>query len=366
MANIRVDLNETIKDGSAIMFRSPVDCSAITGLIVYYVAENGAGTSKEFVLADAHGHNVGDIDHLFAENAVVKVILDVTVGMAYVQNADTNAYIERTFIKTVNGAFPDKNGNVEIEVADRLCIIDATNGWDSIDQTFSEIQEAYDAGRVLVLNIAGHTFDLVSADNSFVFERYYVEGNKDEGFKLVTDSCSLEEDIIFHVPRASVIDIPTNEYVNELVKTALKGADSVCVIDATNGWDSIDQTFSEIQEAYDAGRVLVLNIAGHTFDLVSADNSFVFERYYVEGTNLVVDRCSLEEDVIFHVPRASVIAMSGEGGGGAGIHIGPNPPDDTSKLWIDTDDETADELPTDDHINELIDAKLGVIENGTY
>ena len=259
MANIRVDLNETIKDGSAIMFRSPVDCSAITGLIVYYVAENGAGTSKEFVLADAHGHNVGDIDHLFAENAVVKVILDVTVGMAYVQNADTNAYIERTFIKTVNGAFPDKNGNVEIEVADRLCIIDATNGW-----------------------------------------------------------------------------------------------------------DSIDQTFSEIQEAYDAGRVLVLNIAGHTFDLVSADNSFVFERYYVEGTNLVVDRCSLEEDVIFHVPRASVIAMSGEGGGGAGIHIGPNPPDDTSKLWIDTDDETADELPTDDHINELIDAKLGVIENGTY
>ena len=75
MANIRVDLNETIKDGSAIMFRSPVDCSAITGLIVYY---DNASASKEFVLADAHGHNVGDIDHLFTENVVVKVILDVT------------------------------------------------------------------------------------------------------------------------------------------------------------------------------------------------------------------------------------------------------------------------------------------------
>ena len=116
MANIRVDLNDTIKDGSEIVFRSPVDCSAITGLVVYYAAENGAAASKEFVLADAHGHNVGDIDHLFAENVVVKVILDVTAGMAYVQNADTNAYIERTFVKTVNGVSPDENGNVEIAV----------------------------------------------------------------------------------------------------------------------------------------------------------------------------------------------------------------------------------------------------------
>ena len=114
MANIRVDLNETIKDGSAIMFRSPVDCSAITGLIVYY---DNASASKEFVLADAHGHNVGDIDHLFTENVVVKVILDVTAGMAYVQNADTNAYIERTFVKSVNGVTPDEKGNVEITVS---------------------------------------------------------------------------------------------------------------------------------------------------------------------------------------------------------------------------------------------------------
>ena len=185
MANIRVDLNKTIKDGSAIMFRSPVDCSAITGLIVYYVAEDGAGTSKEFVLADAHGHNVGDIDHLFAENAVVKVILDVTAGMAYVQNADTNAYIERTFIKTGN-----------------LCIIDATNGWSSIDKTYEEIQAAYAAGKTLVLYSGGQTYNLVKADNGFVFERYYVEGTK-----LVIGRCSLEEDMIFHLDRASVIEL---------------------------------------------------------------------------------------------------------------------------------------------------------------
>jgi lysophospholipase L1-like esterase len=83
----------------------------VTGLIIYH---NGGKT--EFAFADAHGNNVGDIDHLFAENAVVKVILDVTTSMAFVQNADTNAYIERTFVKSVNGQAPDEKGNVEIEI----------------------------------------------------------------------------------------------------------------------------------------------------------------------------------------------------------------------------------------------------------
>ena len=88
--NIRVDLNAPIRDGAEVVFRSPVDCSQITGLKVNY-----NGESKEFKLADAHGNNVGYIDHLFAENVVVKVILDVTTGMAFVQNADTNAYLEQ-------------------------------------------------------------------------------------------------------------------------------------------------------------------------------------------------------------------------------------------------------------------------------
>ena len=94
MSNIRVDVEYTIVDGSEIKFRSPVDCSAIAGLIVYYPGADGNTTSKVFAIADSHGNNVGDIPHLFAENVVVKVILDVTNGMAFVQNADTNAYLE--------------------------------------------------------------------------------------------------------------------------------------------------------------------------------------------------------------------------------------------------------------------------------
>ena len=107
--NIRVDLTTPIRDGMEVKFRSPEDCSQVTGLIVY-----SGNDSKEFMFADAHGENVGDIDHLFAEGAVVKVILDITTSKAFVQNADTNAYIERTFIKSVNGVGPDENGNVTV------------------------------------------------------------------------------------------------------------------------------------------------------------------------------------------------------------------------------------------------------------
>lgn len=99
--NIRVDLSYPIKDGTEVVFRSPIDCSDVTGLKVYYIGDNGLAESKEFVLADAHGNNVGCIPHLFAENVVVKVILDVTTSMAFVQNADTNAYLEGRFAEAV-------------------------------------------------------------------------------------------------------------------------------------------------------------------------------------------------------------------------------------------------------------------------
>ena len=124
MANIRVDVNYTIKDGSKIVFRSPVDCSAITGLVVYYPAEDGTAASREFVLADAHGHDVGDIDHLFAENVIVKVILDVTAGMAYVQNADTNAYLEGR----LDGMLPRKE--LPAAVSDALAQAKASGEFD--------------------------------------------------------------------------------------------------------------------------------------------------------------------------------------------------------------------------------------------
>ena len=112
MSNIIVDFNAPIQDGTEVVFRSPVDCSQITGLKVNY-----SGGSQEFMLADAHGNNVGDIDHLFAGNVVVKVILDVTTGMAFVQNPDTNSYLEYRFGMLADSIVCEASGS-KITLAD--------------------------------------------------------------------------------------------------------------------------------------------------------------------------------------------------------------------------------------------------------
>lgn len=94
MPKIRVDLEAAVVNGQALTFKSPADCSQITGLIIYY-PEGNTTTSKTFKFVDAHGVDVGNSTiSLFAENALVKVVLDVDHGKAYVQNADTNAYLE--------------------------------------------------------------------------------------------------------------------------------------------------------------------------------------------------------------------------------------------------------------------------------
>lgn len=94
MPKIRIDLGATVINGQTLTFQSPADCSDITGLVIYY-PEGNTTKSKDFKFVDAHGVDVGNSTiSLFAENALVKVVLDVDHGKAYVQNADTNAYLE--------------------------------------------------------------------------------------------------------------------------------------------------------------------------------------------------------------------------------------------------------------------------------
>lgn len=97
MANIRIDLEATVINGQALTFKSPTDCSQVTGLVIYYPVGNTT-TSKVFKFVDAHGVDVGSgTISIFAENVLVKVVLDTDHGKAYVQNADTNAYLEGQF-----------------------------------------------------------------------------------------------------------------------------------------------------------------------------------------------------------------------------------------------------------------------------
>lgn len=113
MAYIRVDQAMPIFDGQPVTFKSPADCSAIEALKIYYPAEDGTETITVFSFADAHGNNVGNIDHLFGENVLVKVILHKENNMAFVQNADTNAYLEGRF-----KAIEDAIGEVGVALAE--------------------------------------------------------------------------------------------------------------------------------------------------------------------------------------------------------------------------------------------------------
>lgn len=95
MAKIRLDSSIAPYDGQSLTFKSPVDCSGIDGLRIYYDSY-GVRTSQDFTLTDAHGENVAGIE-LFKNNVLVKVVLHTSSMKAYVQNADTNAYLEGKF-----------------------------------------------------------------------------------------------------------------------------------------------------------------------------------------------------------------------------------------------------------------------------
>lgn len=97
MASIKVDVNFTIKDGSEITFKAPCNASEVTGFTVYYPNTNGVKVSRSFLFKDAHGNNLADINNLFVSGVFVKVVLDVTNNSVYIQNADTNAYLEGKF-----------------------------------------------------------------------------------------------------------------------------------------------------------------------------------------------------------------------------------------------------------------------------
>ena len=117
MPKIRVDLEATVINGQALTFKAPADCSQITGLIIYY-PDGSAVVSKDFKFVDAHGVDVGSgTVSLFAANALVKVILDTDAAKAYVQNADTNAYLEKRF-EDIEKLVPSKTKTLIITYED--------------------------------------------------------------------------------------------------------------------------------------------------------------------------------------------------------------------------------------------------------
>lgn len=110
MANIKITAPDPLYDGMAVLFKAPCECTAVEGLAISY-----GGVEQVFTFKDAHGNTLTGIGNLFAEGAVVKVLLDVVNSYAYLQNADTNGYIESRWTKkatvTLAAASWVDNGN---------------------------------------------------------------------------------------------------------------------------------------------------------------------------------------------------------------------------------------------------------------
>mgnify|MGYP003292422190 CR=1 FL=1 len=97
MANIRLDLDYPLEDGQSLTFKAPCDCTEVNGIIVYYptITEGASvSTSKVLTFKDTHGNTLTGIGNLFSEGAYVKVVVDTANNFAYIQNADTNGYLE--------------------------------------------------------------------------------------------------------------------------------------------------------------------------------------------------------------------------------------------------------------------------------
>lgn len=104
MANINVRIDGPLMDGHRVTFKAPCACSQIERLKVKYLLNNEM-KSATFQLKDSHGASVVGLGNLFEEGAYVTVILDTTNKFAYLQNADTNSYLEQQFYRRPRRAY---------------------------------------------------------------------------------------------------------------------------------------------------------------------------------------------------------------------------------------------------------------------
>ncbi len=96
MALIKLELDYPIENGMSVTFQAPCDCTAVTGINVYYpsVTDDAITTvNKTFTFRDCHLNNLNGIGNLFMAGAYVKAVLDVDNGYAFLQNADNNGLL---------------------------------------------------------------------------------------------------------------------------------------------------------------------------------------------------------------------------------------------------------------------------------
>lgn len=136
MATIKLTV-DSVADGQSLTFKAPCDCTAVTGITI---------GSTTYTFKDAHGNDLSGMGNLFLTGAYVKVVLDTTNHYAYIQNADTNKYLENNKVPTtrkVNGKELSEDITItaaDVGAASGSTSVNATltaRGWSSFKQTIS-------------------------------------------------------------------------------------------------------------------------------------------------------------------------------------------------------------------------------------
>lgn len=155
MANIKVKLDYPIKDGITFTFHAPCNCSDVDGIVV----QHSDGETR-FAFKDAHGNDLTGLNNLFTTGSMVMVVLDVTNGAAFLQNADTNGYLENQI-------------GVERTRINELVALRTTNGstnYEYRNDTGTVVVTVKTNGVFVALHVAVNNLLLVPGEN-YVFDK---------------------------------------------------------------------------------------------------------------------------------------------------------------------------------------------------
>lgn len=88
MSKIKLILPDSPVTGQQISFIAPCNSDTTTCFTINDV---------DYIICDAAGNNLAGVAGMWVTNAFVSVIVDVDSAKAYIQNANTNKYIEEKF-----------------------------------------------------------------------------------------------------------------------------------------------------------------------------------------------------------------------------------------------------------------------------
>ena len=102
MGKIKVNLNYPLANGKQISFYTPCESEDTQGLIINDV---------EYALVDADGASVVDTPNLWNRGALMSVIVDTVNMRAYIQNANSNSYLEKEIRSKADAADLEQEKN---------------------------------------------------------------------------------------------------------------------------------------------------------------------------------------------------------------------------------------------------------------